>query len=168
MLNSLSKPPYEPMLSASMTHLTWKTAFLVIFATAARVSELAAFNRKKVAHDRTWSSVTLKTHDKFVAKNQDLTVEPDPRSYKISALYDLAGPDLPDRYLCPISSLRFYLHKTDYFRTPEKKSLFISYAKQHKGDITCNTIANWIKNVIKLAYQEAHEDDLKIAKIRGH
>ena len=167
-LNSLTKKPYEPMLSCSLKHLTWKTAFLVSFATAARVSELAALNRNKVSHDRSWSKVSLQTHDTFVAKNQDVSKEPNARIYNIPALYDFAGPDLPDRHLCPIRCLRFYLHKTDYIRSPEKKALFISHSAKHKGDITANTIANWLKNVIKLAYENAGQDDLKIAKVTAH
>ena len=167
-LNSLTKKPYEPMLSASLKHLTWKTTFLLSFATAARVSELTALSRKKVAHDRQWSKVSLQTSDSFVAKNQDLTIEPEPRTYSVPALYDFAGPDLPDRLLCPVRSLRYYLHKTDYIRTPEKKALLISHYPNHKGDITANTVSNWLKNVIKLAYQSAQPDDLKIAKVRSH
>ena len=167
-LNSLTKKPYEPMLSASLKHLTWKTTFLLSFATASRVSELTALSRKKVAHDRHWTKVSLQTSDSFVAKNQDLTIEPEPRKYTVPALYDFAGPDLPDRYLCPVRSLRYYLHKTDYIRTPEKKALLISHSPNHKGDITSNTVANWIKNVIKLAYHNAQQDDLKIAKVTAH
>ena len=167
-LNSLLKKPYEPMLSASLKHLSWKTAFLLSFATAARVSEITALNRKKVSHDRQWTKVTLRTHDTFVAKNQDLTKEPDARTFTIPALYDFAGPDLPDRYLCPVRCLRYYMHKTDYIRTHDKKALLISHSPQHKGDITVNTVANWLKNVIKLAYQNAESDDLKLAKVTAH
>ena len=167
-LNSLTKKPYEPMLSASLKHLTWKTAFLLSFATAARVSEITNLNRKKVSHDRQWTKVTLQTHDSFVAKNQDLTKESQARTFSIPALYDFAGPDLPDRHLCPVRSLRYYLHKTDYIRTPEKKALLISHSPNHKGDITVNTVANWLKNVIKLAYEQAESDDLKIAKVTAH
>ena len=156
------------MLSASLKHLSWKTAFLLSFATAARVSEITALNRKKVSHDRQWTKVTLQTHDSFVAKNQDLTKEPDARTFTVPALYDFAGPDLPDRYLCPVRCLRYYMHKTDYIRTPEKKALLISHSPNHKGDITVNTVANWLKNVIKLAYQNADSDDLKLAKVTAH
>ena len=167
-LNSLTKAPYEPMLQASIKHLTWKTAFLTSFATAARASELTALSRKKVAHNRNWSKVTLTTKDNFVAKNQDRQVEPEPRSFTIPALYDFAGPDLPDRFLCPVRSLRYYLHKTDYFRSPTQKSLFISHSKKITRDITVNTISNWIKNVIKLAYSNSTTQDQTLARIKAH
>ena len=167
-LNSLLKAPYEPMLKASMKHLTWKTAFLTSFATAARVSELTALSRKKVAHNRDWSTVTLTTKDSFVAKNQDIQLEPEPRSFTIPALYDFAGPDLPDRYLCPVRSLRYYIHKTDYFRSPSQKALFISHSKKVTKEITVNTVANWIKNVIKLAYHTSNTQELTLAKTSAH
>ena len=78
-LNSLTKAPYEPILECSTKHLSWKTAFLTAFATAARVNELAAISRKKVAHSHKWKSVILETHENFIAKNQDLTVDCSPR-----------------------------------------------------------------------------------------
>ena len=167
-LNSLTKPPYEPILKASVKHLSWKTAFLTSFATAARVSELGAISRKKVAHTHNWKSVILETHEKFIAKNQDLTVDANPRKFTIPALYDYAGPDLPDRKLCPVRAIRYYLHKTDQIRTPEKKALFISLNKNHQGDITTNTLASWIKQVIKLAYQNADDEDLTLARATAH
>ena len=167
-LNSLTKAPYEPMLKSSLKHLTWKTTFLTAFATAARVSELAALSRKRVAHNKDWSHMTLTTNKNFIAKNQDLTIDSSPRRFDIPHLYDFAGPDLPDRLLCPVRAMRFYLHKTNSLRTKEKKALFISHSKHKKGDITSNTISAWIKNVIKLAYKNAQDEDLSLAKVKAH
>ena len=167
-LNSLTKPPYEPMLSASLKHLSWKTVFLTAFATAARVGELKALDASKVAHTASWSTVTLQTHPSFVAKNQDLALDNKPRKFTIPALFDFAGPDLPDRLLCPVRSIRFYRQKSQPLRNPHKRALFISYDKNHKGDITANTIANWIKNVIKLAYENADQEQCDISRITAH
>ena len=167
-LNSLTKPPYEPILESSMKHLTWKTTFLTAFATAARVSELAALSKRKVAHNEDWSKMTLTTNKNFIAKNQDLTIDSSPRQFEIPALYDFAGPDLPDRLLCPVRAMRMYLHKSKKLRTKEKKALFISHSPKKHGDITANTISNWIKNVIKLAYKNAQDEDLTMAHVRAH
>ena len=167
-LNSLTKAPYEPLLEAPLEYLTWKTTFLTAYATAARVSELRALSRKKVAHDKKWSKVTLTTRDNFIAKNQDLTIDSSPRQFHIPALYDFAGPDLPDRLLCPVRCLRYYLHKSDQIRTKEKKALFISHSKKKKGEITTNTVSNWIKQVIKLAYKNSTDQDLSLANVRAH
>ena len=167
-LNSLTKPPYEPMLSASLKHITWKTTFLIAFATAARVSELRALDSQKVAHTENWSSVTLQTHKSFIAKNQDLAIDNKPRQFQIPALYDFAGPDLPDRLLCPVRSLRYYLHKAKSLRTKHKRALFISFDKRHQGEITSNTIAGWIKNVIKHAYNSAESVDCDLSRISAH
>ena len=167
-LNSLTKPPYEPILESSLKYLTWKTTFLTAFATAARVSELSALSKKKVAHNEDWSKMTLTTNKNFIAKNQDLTIDSSPRQFEIPALYDYAGPDLPDRLLCPVRAMRMYLLKSKKLRTKDKKALFISHSPKKHGDITSNTISNWIKNVIKLAYKNAQNEDLTLANVRAH
>ena len=167
-LNSLTQAPYEPITQSTIKHLSWKTAFLTSFATAARVGELASISRKKLGHTHKWKSILLETHATFIAKNQDLTQDNKPRQFNIPALYDFAGPDLPDRKLCPVRALRYYIHRTDQFRTSEKKALFISLNKNHQGDITSNTLGSWIKNVIKLAYQNAQDSDLTLAKATAH
>ena len=41
-LEALSKPPYEPLIEASLKHLTLKTVFLLAMASAGRRSELQA------------------------------------------------------------------------------------------------------------------------------
>ena len=167
-LNSLTKHPYEPIMQCPVKYLSWKTAFLTSFATAARVGELASISRKKLAHTHKWKSIILESHENFIAKNQDLTMDNKPRQFTIPALYDYAGPDLPDRKLCPVRAIRYYIHKTDKFRTAEKKALFISLNQNHQGDITANTLGSWIKNVIKLAYQNAEDQDLTLARATAH
>ena len=167
-LNSLTKPPYEPMLSASLKFISWKTTFLVAFATAARIGEIKALDSKHVAHNESWSTVTLQTHPSFVAKNQDLAVDNQPRKFTIPALYDFAGPDLPDRLLCPVRSLRYYMQKVKPLRNKHKRALFISYDPQHKGEITSNTLANWVKNVIKLAYTSADSEECELGRVTAH
>ena len=167
-LNSLTEAPYEPLLSASLKHLTWKTAFLVAFATAARVGELKAIDSKHVAHTESWSKVTLQTHPSFIAKNQDLAVDGKPRRFTIPALYDFAGPDLPDRLLCPVRALRLYLSRVKPLRNKHKRALFISFDKRHQGEITSNTIASWIKNVIRTAYSTTDEEKCELGRVSAH
>lgn len=71
MLQSLTEAPYEPLHSASFRHVTWKTAFLLSFATAARVSEIHALDVAKVRFDRgDEGAVRLGLLMGFVAKNQ--------------------------------------------------------------------------------------------------
>ena len=167
-LNSLTREPYEPLTSASLKHISWKTAFLVAFATAARIGEIKAIDSKLVSHNAAWTSVTLQTHPGFVAKNQDLAQDNSPRTYTIPALYDFAGPDLPDRLLCPVRALRYYMHKVKPLRTKHKRALFISHDPQHHGEITTNTLANWVKNVIKLAYENSDEDQQELGRVTAH
>ena len=68
-LNALRKTPFEPLQSCNLKYLTFKTVFLVAFATAARRSELHAIS-KDFSRDKKWTHVTLKMIDGFVAKNQ--------------------------------------------------------------------------------------------------
>ena len=168
MLNSLTKAPYEPITTASLKHTSWKAAFLTAFATAARVGELQALDSKKVAHTESWSQITVQTHPSFIAKNQDLAIDNKPRMFTIPALFDYAGPDLPDRLLCPVRALRFYMQKTRKIRTKHKRALFISFDPKHQGEITANTLANWIKNVIKLAYSSADAEQCELGRVTAH
>ena len=50
-LNVLTEYPFEPLESATLKFLTWKTVFLVAITSAARVSELQALDcRPKLLH----------------------------------------------------------------------------------------------------------------------
>ena len=55
-LRSLTKAPYEPLGQTSLKMLTQKTAFLLAFASAKRVSELHGLSYK-VSHSTGWKSV---------------------------------------------------------------------------------------------------------------
>ena len=66
-LESLSKPPYEPLLKASLKPLNLKTVFLLAMASAGRRSELQAlvFDSSKAK----WADVSLNFSPKFMRKS---------------------------------------------------------------------------------------------------
>ena len=76
-LDSLTKPPYEPFEKASILDLSKKTAFLLALASAKRVGEIHAFS-SEIKHTEKWTAVTISTLPHFVAKNQDPSKD-DPR-----------------------------------------------------------------------------------------
>ena len=166
-LNALTKKPFEPMIKAKPKYVAWKAAFLTSLATASRISELNSLSHKKLKHDENWTYVQLETTDNFLAKNQDLMLESAPRSFHIPALFDYSGPDLPDRLLCPVRALRIYNYRFNPQRK-KQKLLFISLRADHTKEITKNTLASWIRNTIKLAYQQSDEPERIVHQVSAH
>ena len=68
-LTMLTKEPFEPINEASMTHLTYKTVFLLAFASGKRRGELHSFT-KEVLHTEGWRSMTLQPCPDFIAKTE--------------------------------------------------------------------------------------------------
>ena len=155
------------MLSAKIKFVAWKTAFLASLATAARISELSALSFKKLKHDEDWTNVQLETTDHFLAKNQDMMLESAPRTFQVPALFDYAGPDLPDRLLCPVRAIRIYKFRTQKFRG-SKKLFFISLKPDHPKEISKNTLSSWIRNTIKFAYKNSDQQQRIINKVSVH
>ncbi|XP_055957300.1 uncharacterized protein LOC130013001 [Patella vulgata] len=152
-LSYLTKSPYEPLLEADMTHLTYKTAFLLAFATAARVSEIHALDVTQVKFIRAEKgAVQLGLMFDFVAKNQR-PGQPD-RTFLIRSLDNILGPDdNEDLSLCPVRALNIYLQSTSSFRR-QRKRLFLPLKAKH-GDVKKNTLAFWLRATILAAYSSA-------------
>ena len=106
---SLTKAPYEPLSGASLKYLTLKTVFLLAFATARRRSELHAFSIEEgcMRFNKSDGSVSLLCQPGFLAENQLTQVLPEP--IYVPNLSKSYGQDDPDRLLCPVRSLKFYL-----------------------------------------------------------
>ena len=148
-LRALMLPPFEPLKTCDTKYLTFKTLFLLAFATAARRSELHALS-KDFLRDHKWSFVRLKTIEGFLAKNQTGN---DFRSFTVKSLRDFVGSSgLEDEELmCPVRALRIYTNRT--LRDPENLHLFVSFKKGHTGGIHPNTVSSWLKQCIKLCYE---------------
>ena len=58
---SLTKPPYKPLKSASIKHLTLKSGFLLTFASARRRSEIHAFSIEEGYFRYNRNLITLRT-----------------------------------------------------------------------------------------------------------
>ena len=161
---SFTKAPYEPLGEATVSHLTWKTVFLLTLASAKRRSEIHALSVED-SHLRFNSdgSVTFLCQSGFLAKTQLPSVAPLP--FTIPSLSrDLSHSD-PDRSLCPIRALNFYLDRVKSSRGSRKR-LFLPVKGKH--DISAASISRWIASAIRLAYSDLTDQDLSFLQIRPH
>ena len=158
-LRGLRLAPFEPLATVDVKYLTLKTLFLTALASAARVSELGALSAEegfiRVKDDK--SEVVLRPFDGFLAKNQRSSEAP--REYTVRALRDHVPVDDPERLLCPVRALSTYLRRTNKFRGARKK-LFISYMPGRTQEIGVQSIARWLRDVIKLTYELQSADVL--------
>ena len=78
-LVSLQKSPFEPLRKAKL-HVTIKTAFLSALATAKRCSEIHALvmDPNHLSFNQSDGSISLIVQTGFLAKNQLLSICPDP------------------------------------------------------------------------------------------
>ena len=156
-LHRLTEPPFEPLEEASMKHLTWKTAFLVLWGTACRRSELHALDFETFVRAPDWSYVELYTTPDYRAKFQR---SDEPRMYVVRRL---DAPSGEDAKCCPVRALRIYLDRTNNVRD-RRRRLFLSINPKVR-DIVANTVSSWIKSTILQAYSPsgdlAHDEQLR-------
>ena len=167
-LQYLMGPHFEPMSVASFKMITLKTVFLLSLASGSRRSEVHSWLHAGVKFSNGYSEASLMPSLDFLAKNQKASGKPSEFSpCIIPALSKIVDRDLPDRSLCPVRALRFYLSESNKVRNNRKK-LFIAYKPGYDKEISPITISTWLKLVIKLAYQNSNPDDLKLLKIKAH
>ncbi len=166
-LRRLTVKPYEPIHSATTRLLAAKTAFLLGLASAKRVGELHAMTAD-INHINNWQEVSIQIDPSFIAKTQ----KPSDSSsalgnVRIPALAPSVEPGLPDRLLCPVRALRYYLKRTEALRSGTKK-LFLSTCPGVAKEASKDTISRWIKLLIKEAHSSITEDDAKLVNCRTH
>ena len=108
-LSTLSQPPFEPIGSATLLHLSIKVVFLLAVATSRRRSELHSLS-VETGHIR-WEpgEVCLVPVLGILTKNQ---------SESFSAVAD-------DKLWCPVRALKWYISHTASLRAGHKQ-LFIT------------------------------------------
>ena len=156
-LHWLRLPPFEPLRSCSLQFFTWKTVFLLAFASGKRRSELHAFLFATFARAEDWSSVSFSVSPSFLAKTA-LT------DREASALLSVSIPALSsfvsDLLLCPVRAIRIYIDRTSLMRD-NKCLFFISYLDHIQKDISSVSLSRWIVKTIQLCYE------LEGAKLRS-
>ncbi len=142
-----------------------------MLSSGVRRGELHALDHSKTrwSHDR--NEVTLRPNPFFVAK----THAPDRpntafQGFTIKSLSAGLERSDPDRLLCPIRTLKFYLHRTQSIRKG-RTSLFLPLGKtQVSRGVHANTISSWIRKAVQLAYAAADQipELRKLHNIRAH
>ena len=161
-LRLLMKPPFEPMNMASLADMTRKLAFLLTLASAKRNSEVWAFSAD-VRFGQDYNAATLSFLPNFLAKTMDPSrPETDYAPVTIPALGPSMGEDLPDRLLCPVRALRYYLKLKHKGQDPNNRfrRLLCAFKFGHTGDISKQTVSGWIRQLIKQAYSEVQDEDI--------
>ena len=164
MLNALQSPPFEPLHQISLEFLTLKTTFLLALASGSRRSEIHALDIGQGRIQWLQHQVVLRTHPKFIAKNQVLGSVASP--IIIKDLATLVGRDRKERLLCPVRSLKWYCNRTKDIRG-DRTRLFIPW-KSDKMDCTTADISKWIVNTIKVAYSSSTADTQALSKVTAH
>ena len=158
LLAFLREPRFEPLESASLVNLTYKTVFLLTLATARRISEIHAISGlpSDVAFLRD-GSLELQFLPEFLAKNQ--APGDDSPVISVPTLDMVTCPDDPDRANCPVRALRTYRARTNPRRKAGQRCLFLSINPQHSKDLRKTALARWLVNLIREAYRWAQNKD---------
>ena len=164
-LHYIASAPFEPMYLAYIKLVFYKTAFLLAFASAKRVSELHALSVSSSCCRVSEISATFIPEPGFMAKNETPQFHPEP--IQLGRLTDFAD-DVQFRNLCPLRALRIYLFRTHVLRKGRIR-LFLPLCKG-KESITKATIARWITQAIILAYRNLSDRaDLRcFLKVNAH
>ncbi|XP_063055985.1 uncharacterized protein LOC134449808, partial [Engraulis encrasicolus] len=158
-LNALSQAPFEPLQTASIKVLSYKTALLLALVSAKRVSEITALSIHPSCME-------------FSADNNNVTLRPNVAFIpKVSMLYGSCDLQLTSfnpppfssqeqerlHYLCPVRALRLYMDKTSSFRRTDQ--LFVCFATNSKGQaLSTQRLSHWIVDVIAMAYRASGKD----------
>jgi len=169
-LHFLTDRTFEPMGTSDMKWCSYKTLFLLLLASGRRRSEVHAIDATRIMWKEDKSEVWLWPVKDFIPKILS-TAEGGERftPMKIRALTKLIGPakNEPDRLLCPLRALRYYVKRTEPVRG-NRKNLFLPWRGARDKVLHKNTLSPWIKNLIKLAYDGISEEQKKLRSISTH
>ena len=141
-LDSLRKPPFEPLESVPFRELTRKVLFLVSLATAKRVGELQALSHKVASNKE---GMVLSYLPEFVAKTESIS-NPLPRSFVLKSLKDFVGDLKEELLLCPVRALSIYLSRRKNIEV-RPRSLFVS-PRCRQRSLSKNAISFFLRSVI--------------------
>jgi hypothetical protein len=165
-MNALKSAPFEPLGSAPLKELTYKTVFLLAMASGGRRSELQA-----LMHDDKYcyfaplgAHVKLSFNPSFIRKNQ--------RASETNA--PLLIPAIPTGQAqfghpnCPVRALKYYHRRTrDPAIRKGRLHMFLPLKDVNPGrEISSSTISRWICNTIIEAHN-SHSDPLP-SGIKAH
>jgi len=140
-------------------NLSIKTVFLLSLATAGRRGELHALPVEPhcLKFSDSDGSVQLLCQVGFLAKNSRPSMPPTP--FVVPSLSHNCVAQDPDRLLCPVRALKFYLTATESIRGARNR-LFIPV--KGSSDISPTTISRWIVSAVKSAYSNISHADMSL------
>ena len=141
-LKVLAEPPYEPMGKADFRALTKKTIFLLALSTAKRLGELQALSASVARNDK---DLVVSYLPEFRAKTETES-NPLPREYVVKSLSELVGGEEPEKFLCPVRAMRYYLDRTKAM-AQRPRTLFVSL-KDHSRPLSKNSISFLTRQLI--------------------
>lgn len=156
-LSALTQPPFEPLESVSLKHLSLKVAFLLAITSTKRVSELHALSVSaecfRMGPDKT--SVTLRPNPSFLPKvlstahvNRPLHLSAYTPPMSVSETGATSG------VLCPVRAVDTYVTRTQAFRKSDQ--LFVCYGERVLGQrLSKQRLSHWIVDTITTAYRLA-------------
>ncbi|KAJ8042119.1 NACHT domain- and WD repeat-containing protein 1 [Holothuria leucospilota] len=159
-LETLSRPPFEPIQDAPLDVLTKKTLFLVAAASARRRSEIHALSTKKGFIRFSPQGVYLLPDPDFLSKNQSETFTPRPIFLPSIASTSSVRED---RFVCPVRCLKWYLQKTSTVRTAD--NLFL-LPRTPYTPASRDTISKWIVQMI--SPHANHDEQVRAHDVRAH
>lgn len=149
-LDALCLPPFEPLESVDLKHLSLKTAMLVALTTAKRVSDIHALSVSPECARFGETRVVLKPNPAFIPKNLLSACNP----VELLSFHPPPFASEEDRRLhclCPVRALRAYVDRTRTARRSEQ--MFVSWDSRAMGKpITKVRLSQWIVETIRLAY----------------
>ncbi len=160
-LEGLKGPPFEPLLGASLKHLSLKTVLLLALASAKRVSDIHALSVSPAC-------------TQFAPGNTRMVLKPNPvfvpkvvgscSPIELAAFTASPG-ERRAHTLCPVRAVRSYMDRTQSFRRSDQ--LFVSWAEPRRGQpVTKQRLAHWVVEAIALAYKS--RDLQPPAGLRAH
>lgn len=150
-LDSLCRPPFEPLAQADLKWLSLKVAFLLAIVAAKRVGELHALSVSPSC--LRWcpddSGVTLWPNVAFVPKV--LSTSHCNRPLTLASFHPASGDGAGQIELCPVRALRAYVAATAGVRRSDQ--LFVCYGGTKMGfPLSKQRLSHWIVEVILHAY----------------
>ena len=138
----------------------------MLLAAGCRRSELHALQLAGHENHTQWRWIKFYPHADFLAKTQIASQGAKGiRSVTIRSLSDRVGPDMEERFLCPVRAVRIYIRRTADMREG-KKALFVSVKAGVRREISKSTVSGWVIKGIKGCYESASLDPP--AGVRAH
>ncbi|KAL0177571.1 hypothetical protein M9458_026465, partial [Cirrhinus mrigala] len=154
-LSALAEPPFEPLLSAELKVLSFKTALLLALACGKRVGDLHALSTNTACMEFGKDDCMVRLQPKlgYVPKVLSTSFKAQVITLRAFAPQDSEPAAHP---LSPVRALRVYLERTSHFRQAEQ--LFICFGGRTKGlPVSKQRLSHWIAEAIALAYASRNE-----------